>query len=188
MSTSRLPENRGFVKVSALEKGPNGRNLCRNCRNEVQARRQTFCSDECVHEWKLRTNPVYQARHVLERDNGVCELCGTDCVILLQELKKLRQQERQELYGANCYDGPYLPTDKLVRFKARCDELELSQHLRALCRRLWEMDHRIPVVEGGGECGLENLRTLCWRCHRRVTAELRARRAKNKKGKHGTST
>ncbi|MGO9970456.1 MAG: HNH endonuclease [Bryobacteraceae bacterium] len=30
-------------------------------------------------------------------------------------------------------------------------------------------------MEGGGECDLENLRTLCVRCHREVTAELRQR-------------
>lgn len=41
----------------------------------------------------------------------------------------------------------------------------------------WEMDHVVPVVEGGGECGLDNLRTLCVPCHRRVTRELRARMA-----------
>jgi hypothetical protein len=31
------------------------------------------------------------------------------------------------------------------------------------------------VVEGGGECDLQNIRTLCLKCHRTVTAELRAR-------------
>jgi 5-methylcytosine-specific restriction protein A len=40
---------------------------------------------------------------------------------------------------------------------------------------LWQADHIIPVIEGGGECGLDNYRTLCIPCHRRVTAELRAR-------------
>jgi 5-methylcytosine-specific restriction endonuclease McrA len=39
------------------------------------------------------------------------------------------------------------------------------------------MDHIVPVVEGGGACGLENLRTLCKPCHKRVTAELAGRRA-----------
>jgi 5-methylcytosine-specific restriction endonuclease McrA len=34
------------------------------------------------------------------------------------------------------------------------------------------------VVEGGGECDLENIRTLCLKCHRAVTAQLRARRSK----------
>lgn len=42
-------------------------------------------------------------------------------------------------------------------------------------QHLWEMDHILPVVEGGGACGLDNLRTLCRDCHKRVTAELRVR-------------
>lgn len=41
----------------------------------------------------------------------------------------------------------------------------------------WQADHIVPVIEGGGACGLENLRTLCTPCHRLETAALAARRA-----------
>jgi hypothetical protein len=34
----------------------------------------------------------------------------------------------------------------------------------------------VPVVEGGGECDLTNIRTLCLNCHRKATAALRDRR------------
>ena len=40
---------------------------------------------------------------------------------------------------------------------------------------LWQADHVVPVAEGGGECDLDNYRTLCERCHRGETAALRAR-------------
>lgn len=49
----------------------------------------------------------------------------------------------------------------------------------------WQADHRVPVVEGGGACGLENLRTLCTACHRLETAKLAARRASARKVAHG---
>ena len=49
----------------------------------------------------------------------------------------------------------------------------------------WEMDHIIPVVEGGGDCGLENLRTLCVPCHRRETAALAKRRAEARRANPG---
>jgi HNH endonuclease len=39
----------------------------------------------------------------------------------------------------------------------------------------WAADHIVPVVEGGGECGIENIRTLCLGCHASVTKELRVR-------------
>lgn len=42
----------------------------------------------------------------------------------------------------------------------------------------WHADHVVPVCEGGGECGLDGMRTLCVPCHKVVTAELAARRAK----------
>jgi hypothetical protein len=32
------------------------------------------------------------------------------------------------------------------------------------------------VIEGGGECDLHNIRTLCLKCHRAATAQLRQRR------------
>lgn len=53
----------------------------------------------------------------------------------------------------------------------------------ALCHKTaprnagWQADHIRPVAEGGGSCGLENLRTLCTACHNRETAKLAARRA-----------
>lgn len=50
----------------------------------------------------------------------------------------------------------------------------------------WEMDHILPVSEGGGECGLENLRTLCRPCHRRETAALAGRRAEARRAVSST--
>jgi 5-methylcytosine-specific restriction enzyme A len=40
-------------------------------------------------------------------------------------------------------------------------------------RRRWEVDHILPVADGGGECGLENYRLLCRRCHAAVTRQWR---------------
>lgn len=42
----------------------------------------------------------------------------------------------------------------------------------------WDVDHIIPVIEGGGQCGLDSLRTLCHPCHKAVTRELAHRRRK----------
>ena len=49
-------------------------------------------------------------------------------------------------------------------------------------RTLWDADHIVPVVAGGGECDLSNIRTLCIRCHREVTAALRAARSEHRRG------
>ncbi len=64
---------------------------------------------------------------------------------------------------------------KKARGKSR-EEMLAHWGLKKLNRRsLWDADHILPVVEGGGECDLRNLRTLCLRCHRAATAQLRAR-------------
>jgi 5-methylcytosine-specific restriction enzyme A len=141
----------GWADRDSLARGPNGRSLCRWCNVEVPKGRSTFCSAWCVEEWRLRTDPGYLREKVLERDRGVCAVCRVDCVATERHLKHLR--------GA-------------ARLKARLD-----WGLRAGSgKTLWNADHIVPVIEGGGECDLENIRTLCLKCHRAVTADLRKRR------------
>ncbi|KAJ8308699.1 hypothetical protein KUTeg_013573 [Tegillarca granosa] len=43
--------------------------------------------------------------------------------------------------------------------------------------KFWHADHIKPVWEGGGECDIDNLRTLCVLCHMKVTAEQAKKRA-----------
>lgn len=140
----------GWVARGSLPKGPNGRSLCRWCNLEVPSRRFTFCSDWCVHEWKLRSDPGYLRDRVFERDRGVCAGCGADTVAEFVRLRRMRGSRRL---------------------------LALAEWgLRSMTRRsLWDADHIVPVVEGGGECDLDNIRTLCLKCHRKATAALRDR-------------
>lgn len=140
----------GWVDRKAIPRGPNGRGLCRWCSLEVPRGRFTFCSEFCVHEWKLRSQPAYLREQVLERDRGVCAFCGVDTIAAARKLRFSRGAHRISLLD---FWG-----------------------LRARSRKtLWDADHIVPVVEGGGECDLENIRTLCLRCHRFATAQLRKR-------------
>jgi 5-methylcytosine-specific restriction enzyme A len=140
----------GRVRKEDLPRGANGRALCRWCNLEVPRDRQTFCSDWCVTEWRLRTDPGFVRDQAFERDRGVCALCGVDTVAAWIQLKRSRATARARLLG--------------------------HWGLRSLNRRtLWDADHIIPVVEGGGACDLENIRTLCLRCHREETKRLRER-------------
>jgi 5-methylcytosine-specific restriction endonuclease McrA len=50
--------------------------MCRWCKGAVSGRRRTFCSDACVHEWRLRSSPTYLRECVYARDQGICALCG----------------------------------------------------------------------------------------------------------------
>ena len=149
MSTTRTMPG-GFADRAALEKGAGGRPLCRWCRLEVPPRRFTFCSDWCVHEWKLRSDPGYLREQVLARDRGICALCGVDARAAFFALKRARGGARLKLLA-------HWGLKKLNR------------------KTLWDADHILPVAEGGGECDLDNLRTLCVLCHRTQTRQLRTR-------------
>lgn len=138
---------------AALPRGENGRFRCRWCDLEVPAGRITFCSDWCVEEWKLRSDPGHLRERVFERDRGMCALCGIDCVAELHRLKRLRGASRLRAAAAWRMGGR---------------------------KSLWDADHILPVSEGGGECDLLNMRTLCLKCHRTYTAQLRQRRRQNR--------
>ena len=140
----------GWAKPAEIERSPDGRPLCRWCRAEVPPRRRTFCSDTCVHEWKLRTDPGYLRDHVFHRDHGVCALCGIDTKSLRGDMRKLAYAARRKFLK----------------------DWGLKEGSR---KSLWDADHIVPVAEGGGQCDLSNMRTLCLRCHREQTAALRQR-------------
>ncbi len=148
MSSQRSMQG-GWADRDTLAKGPNGRNLCRWCQLEVRAGRVTFCSDFCVEEWKLRSNPGHLRDRVFERDRGICALCRVDCHAALLHFKKARGMAK-------------------LKLKA---EWGITSNRKSL----WDADHIVPVAEGGGECDLSNMRTLCLRCHRLQTTALRAR-------------
>ena len=149
MSTKRKRTG-GWVTPESLPKGPNGRALCRYCGSEAPLGRRTFCSSRCVEQWRLQTDPGFLREEVFARDRGYCAVCHTDTVRVFQWIKKLR--------GA-------------ARVKALRDWGIEQSHRRSL----WDADHIVPVSEGGGECDLSNMRTLCLKCHRQATNQLRSR-------------
>lgn len=149
MSTQRTMAG-GRALRSKLPTGAGGRALCRWCSIEVPRGRRTFCSGGCVDQWRLRTDPGYLRQRVLLRDRGRCALCRIDAVEAFRRLKSARGASRRTMLD---YWG-----------------------LKGVSRKsLWDADHILPVCEGGGECDLTNLRTLCLACHRDVTDALRIR-------------
>jgi len=162
MSTNRRHPGRGRIDPASLPKGANGRPLCRHCGTELpESRRRTFCSDACVHEWRLRSDAHYLKEQVRRRDRGVCALCGIDTYRLARVVKAWRVA---------------IGAEGRRRFESILKEWKWRPG-----GRQWDADHILPVVAGGGECGIENVRTLCIWCHRRETASLAHARASAKR-------
>ena len=151
MSTNRTSKQAGYIDQARMPRGPNGRGLCRRCGAEVPKGNRTFCSAACVHEWRVKTDPGYVREQVLARDHGVCALCGLDTVGLQRETCKLDHRER--------------------------DKREREFGIQWGRSTYWDADHIVAVAEGGGECDLDNYRTLCIPCHKGVTAALKRRLA-----------
>lgn len=201
---SRTPSTAGFCEPSKLPRGPRGFALCRQCGTECPGKRRTFCSGACVDAWKEKTDPSFQRRKVFARDKGICQRCRLDVGALEDRVQALASRLSRLL---DCYPSADLPVEQRRKLNRR--RYSVPRHIRrvqralaafggdrcfgavfrpALSRSLWEMDHVVPVVRGGGSCGLENLRLLCVPCHRAVTRELAASRAaERRKAKEAAS-
>lgn len=130
--------------------------VCRcGCGRAPTGRRTTFYSDDCVHNWKIRTDPGYVRAQLWKRDKGVCQECGLDTGLVRDAIQDL---QRHHPYGFGTTGRKWMVENQL-----------------RLGKTLWEAHHVVPVSEGGGLCGLEGYASVCIWCHRVKTAELRKR-------------
>lgn len=118
---------------------------CTWCGRRVPGHRQTFCSRECVIEFEKRCDDRFLRHKVRHRDRGRCAECGVDTLALQQQLEDEPDNEQLR--------------EELIR---QGFDLETC---------LWEMDHIVPVSQGGGLCDLDGLQTLCAPCHKRKSAQ-----------------
>lgn len=140
-----------------LERGPNGRYLCRWCKTECAKARQTFCGPLCVFEWKLRTQPRFLREAVWKRDTGICAQCGMDTVARMRDVKKIVEEIKEDQ----------------KTLAAKLKELGVPKNRVYSTYGYWDADHILPVEHGGGECGLHNIQTLCFWCHKEKTLAQR---------------
>lgn len=141
-----------------FRKDAQGRPLCRWCGVVVTPPRRSWCSQECVDEFLMRSSAETMRAHIFRRDNGICEACGCDT-------KKI-----ERVIGfADCvsYGSGW---SVFVR-------LGFNLH-----QSLWEADHVVEVCNGG-ETHLDNMQTLCVPCHKQKTRKMHADRARARRGK-----
>ncbi len=174
MSTRRISADAGWQDPKTDE---SGRRLCRRCQAPVPKGRRSWCGEACIHEHKIRTNPGYVRQCVEERDKGVCAACGLDTGKLARLLERL-------CWGSSIYAAKPRPewlrdhwAKRVAGIRTRLIASGWDYETVSGIKSMWAADHTIPVVEGGGECGLDGYRTLCVPCHKRATKELAGRRA-----------
>lgn len=141
---------------------------CTWCNKPVPKPRLFWCSDACQGEFFVRCRPQSASYEVEKRDKGICAICGIDTIEVQKAWRELQ-------WATSHYRG----------FR-RCPCgicLTLREHVD-LTRT--EADHIIPVVEGGGLCGLDGYRSLCVRCHKVETKKLAQRLAQARRDKQTT--
>jgi hypothetical protein len=118
---------------------------------------------------------------VLERDHWRCQVCGVDCLALeaaYHTARIIAMNAHQDRIGewtgitAACVASGLRLNGELLAINSRLRALGFAAD-----RSFAEVDHVVPLAEGGDN-SLANLRTLCWRCHSVVTAELAGRRGR----------
>jgi 5-methylcytosine-specific restriction endonuclease McrA len=151
MSAHRRPE----IRFSDAPRG-----TCRWCGDDIlhldgekqgEVNLRRRWHPSCVDIYNA-TDPREARRRVRKRDRGRCAECKLDTNALRRKIRAMGRGRTQEL----CRLG----------FKPR--------------KSLWELDHIVPLVDGGSH-DLDNLQTLCTPCHIKKTAEearLRAARAR----------
>lgn len=150
-----------LIDAKLLPKDENGFTCCRWCSGPVKPPKKTMCSPECVHEILIRTNTNYLRTCVYKRDKAICALCNLDTKDIAKKAILLEGEARE------------------IFLKEYSISLKRKIWMKKHGGGLWDADHINPVMNGGGKCGLDNLRTLCIKCHKQVTKELVSKPKKN---------
>jgi len=127
------PDPRARDQAPARYGGTEG---CRWCGGLVVRPRRTFCGEACVHAYRMRSSAGYRRAALFEARGPMCEICSVDTCVIGAALRRSPERARAE-YSLS---------------RARVSRP------RRLRGAVFDADHIIPVFQGGGGCGLENLR------------------------------
>ncbi|GAB4860822.1 hypothetical protein Ancab_035984 [Ancistrocladus abbreviatus] len=146
--------------------------LCKLCQSpckNINAKKpeffeDLFCKLACYEEYRSRTSQRFLREQLFQIEHGICTNCQLDCHKLVEHIRPLLQANREEYI---IRVAPNLAKYKKLLNKLVCDPTEGNA---------WHADHVVPVYKGGGECRVENMRTLCVACHADVTSAQCAER------------
>lgn len=165
---------RRFLTHAPFDRKPGDTSLrkliCRWCGKDVKPPRRSWCSQECVDHYLIRSSPAEVRRQIVKRDHGVCALCRFDC----EGAEDLNNRWRR-VPGLTAREQRGLARELFYYLKARGFRITGPPERWHNSTSLWEADHIVPVAEGGGQCDLSNYRTLCQPCHRAETTALQRR-------------
>lgn len=168
-----------------------GRRVCVWCSSILpqNKKRQRWCSEKvrnCVQQFReMKGDMSYIRAQLKKRDKGVCRECRLDCElqkkVLMQDLSTLTPKASYTVSEVEDLRARWFPWltkkaqpiwDSLLQpgwttVGVKRALLYLRDWLAR--RSFWDADHITEVREGGFGCDLNNLQTLCRRCHNAKT-------------------
>ncbi|XP_077009778.1 DNA annealing helicase and endonuclease ZRANB3 isoform X3 [Tamandua tetradactyla] len=173
---------KGYLQAVDNEGNP----LCLHCQQptcqskqegKVNAWDSRFCSLKCQEEFWMRSSNSYLRAKVFEIEHGVCQLCNLNAHELFLRLRDAPKSQRKNLLDITWTSK--LPLEQLNEIIRNPGE-----------GHFWQVDHIKPVYNGGGQCSLDNLQTLCTVCHKERTAKQAKERSQVRRqslaSKHGS--
>ncbi|OLY82786.1 DNA annealing helicase and endonuclease ZRANB3 [Smittium mucronatum] len=160
----------GQIVAKNLLRGPRAYCLCRYCGKETDSYYQTFCNRNCVLEFQVRTKAQHVRTNLLERDGGVCQLCGFPAHQWYKKISTSNYSQAMELLDT--IEREQSPLWKKKTGSTRNINNWTRHGTHEYCKlfnsgMFWEAAHIRDVADGGGVCGLEGYRILCVPCHER---------------------
>ncbi|KAK2166038.1 hypothetical protein LSH36_43g04079 [Paralvinella palmiformis] len=177
MTEEQLQEHiKGIVQVISEDGTP----LCIHCQKpyytdlvtkktiEKNMWQTRFCSQLCMDQYWMKGSRGYSMQQVYQTEHGICQLCDFDAQQLYDKIKNTTNLYKR---------AKLIQESKYGTLKTAIKQKMANNPVRGL---FWQVDHIKPVIEGGGTCDIDNLRTLCVLCHREVTAQLHRDRAEQR--------
>lgn len=161
------------IEASIDRRHPRRRQHCTGCGKPVAPPRSSWCSKACVDAY-LDLKDAGRARRRLAAQDPHCALCRHPVWVtfLAGDLGYEPVPEAERRNG---------DSERPIGFRL---VYEFGWHYvraaRRTTERLCELDHIVPLVEGG-EHEWSNLRLLCLDCHKSETAALAARLARRRR-------
>ncbi len=158
--------------------------ICGVDKTKFHKRMRAYCSPEHREQYYKNIFTWEEMRNrILARDNKTCQICQTNLEKSEKERETLRNEkfleegkkypdemelvrrhllEEADTMYANALDDEFLAL-RVGRNKLHWDA--------GLERFYLEVDHIVPIVQGGDMWDEKNLRTLCNKCHKKKTKE-----------------
>lgn len=141
----------------ALDQIKGEKGHCKWCMTKIENTRKKYCSKDCKDSaWAFFYPQKYARKYLIQRQGNNCAHCGY-CFD-----DKTKKYKRNESYAV----GWDKDTGKSIRKDDICYYDDMG-----------DIDHIIPIHQGGEILGIENHQILCKECHHKKSARERRKAA-----------